>query len=136
MVATVFPAINLLAVVVAAIAFWVVGGILSAPPLLGNTYVKLLGKTRKEMMKPSKLAGLFLLTLITTFVLAVFIGYAGAKTPLDGAIIGLWAWFGFMLTTAAGSVLFEGKPTKLGAAFASSGFVSFLVAGAILGAWP
>ncbi len=133
---TVFPTINLLAVVVAAIAFWVIGGVLAAPPLLGNTYVKLLGKTRKEMMKPSNLVGLFVLTLITSFVLAVFIGYAGAKTPLDGAIIGLWAWFGFLLTGEAGSVLFEGKPTKLLAAYATSGFVSFLAMGAILGAWP
>ncbi len=122
--------------VVATVAFWVVGGVLAAPPLLGNTYVKLLGKTRKEMMKPSKLAGLLVLTLITSFVLAVFIGYAGAKTPLDGAIIGLWAWIGFMVPGAAGGVLFEGKPTKLLATYATSGFASFLVTGAILGAWP
>ncbi len=133
---TVFPSINLLAVVVAAIVGFVIGGVWYAPPVSGNAWLKLLGKRREEIGKPGQIAGIFVLTLITAFVLAVFIGYAGAKTALDGAIIGLWTWFGFNLTETAGTVMYEGKPIKLLAINAGLGFVIFLVMGAILGAWP
>ncbi len=133
----VFPSINLLAVVVAAIVGFVIGGIWYAPPVFGNTWMRLLGKKREELgvMQLGPLMTSFIGTLITSYVLAVFIGYAGAKTTLDGAIIGLWAWFGFVITVTASDAMFERKPAKLPLINGAFSLVIFLVMGAIIGVW-
>ncbi len=131
-----FPSLNLLAVVVAAIVSFVIGGIYYAPPLFGKTYLKLIGKKQEEVMKPSNYAALFILTIIVSFVMAIFVGYAGAKTALDGAIIGFWVWLGFVITTVVGDDLLESKPIKLTLLSGAFFLVNSLVMGAILGAWP
>ncbi len=133
---TVFPPINLLAVVVAAIVSFVIGAVWYAPPVFGNTFFKLLGRTQEEFRKPGQLAGGIIRTLIIAYVLAVFIGYAGAKTASDGAIIGLWAWLGFLTTTIVGDAQITGAPARLPLINGAFSLVFLLVMGAILGAWP
>ena len=55
----------------------------------------------------------FVGSLVMAYVLARFITLLGVTGAADGAIIGLWAWLGFVATVTFGSVLWEGKPREL-----------------------
>ena len=131
-----FPVVNLLAVVVAAIANFIIGAVWYAPPVFGNRWMNLLGKKRDELGSPAKgFIGAIVGALILSYVLAVLIGYAGAKTAVDGAIIGLWALVGFVLTVGSTEVLFGAKPIKLYLLNNGYQLVAFIVTGAIIGAF-
>lgn len=113
------PVINWVAVVVAAVASFVIGMVWYSPMLFGNTWMKLSGvdpkKTKgdkKKMMLASMLGGA-VTALVTSSVMAHFIDYTGATTAVAGAVTAFWAWLGFVATVQAGSILWEGKPTKL-----------------------
>ena len=131
-----FPNVNLLAVVVAAIAHFVIGAIWYAPPVFGKTWMELLGKKMDEVGNPAKgFVAAFIGALILTYVLAVLIGFAGAKTALDGAIIGLLTLIGFVLTVGSTEVIFGAKPVKLYLLNNGYQLVAFIVTGAIIGAF-
>ena len=133
------PAVNWLAIVVAAVIQFVVGFLWYSPMLFGNQWMKLSGIKPDPKVKPSAMmmpmVGMFVLTLITAFVLSGFIGYAGAKGAVDGALVGVMAWLGFMATTHASSVLFERKPKALYVLNVGHMLAAMALAGAILGYW-
>lgn len=128
-------AINWLAVVVAAVSTFILGGLWYGP-LFGKTWMAASGMT-EEKAKQGNMAMIFgvsfLLQLVAAAVLAMFIG---AEADLvfglsAGGAVGL-CW----VATAFGVVyLFEQRP--LGHWAVNSGYhvVSFLLMGAILGAW-
>lgn len=129
--------INLAAVVVSAVAGMVVGGIWYSPVLFAKPWMSLTG--RKDM-NPGEGAVVgyitaFIGTLIMAYVLAHFVGYAGADTLVDGAITGLWAWLGFTGTAFLTTYTFSGRSKKLWAIDAFQYLAVFLVMGAILGSW-
>src|SRR3989338_8818080 len=131
--------VNYLSVLVAAIASMAVGMIWYGP-LFGSQWKKLMGFTDKDIkkMKLSPMQAMvlgFITTLVTAFVLACFIGLVGAVGALQGAAIAFWAWLGFVAMITLGSVLWEGKSVRLWVLNACHSLVSFLVMGAILGAW-
>ncbi len=84
-------------------------------------------------MMPS-MAGGFVAALVMAYVLAMFIKFAGAVTPVDGALVGFWAWLGFIAATSINTVLWEGKPVSLYLLNNGHEFVHFLIVGAILAA--
>lgn len=139
----VIPAVNLPAVLVAAVANMVVGMVWYSPKVFGNRWMALTGITpqkieeMKKSGKPQKAMGLvFLGAILSAAFLAVAIRWAGAATPLDGAVVGLLIWLGFIATTSAAGVLFEGRPANLYLLNNSHFAVNFALSGAILGAWP
>ena len=69
------------------------------------------------------------------YVLRYFIGYAQASTAIDGAIVGIWLWLGFVATTMIGMVLWEGKPFRLYLINAGHVLAGLIVMGAILAVW-
>ena len=126
-------AVNLVAVVVAAVASMVVG-MLWYGPLFGKKWMALM------KMKPSgakKMAGTSMLlqlvsSLVLAYVLAVFIGVANATTAVAGAMVGFWAWLGFIATVSVGSVLWEGKSTELYVLNNACHLVTLAIMGAII----
>lgn len=130
-----FPNVNLAAVIVATIFSYFLGGIWYS---LGRVkLMNLFGKKMEERREPPVVgyAVAFIVTLILSYALAVFIGYAAAKSALAGAAIGFGTWVGFVITMSSADVVFEAKPVKL--YLLDSGFqlIAFLGMGAIIGAW-
>jgi hypothetical protein len=110
--------VNLVAVLVAAVVAEIVG-FLWYGPLFGKAWQKLSGVTPKQLadakkkgMGKSFLMG-FISVLVMTYVVAVFIGLAGAQSITNAVIVAFWIWLGFIATTTLGSVLWEFKPGKL-----------------------
>jgi len=129
--------VNLVAVLVSAIAGMVVGGIWYSPLLFAKPWMKLAG--RKDM-KPGEgaVAGYitaFVGTLIMAYVLAHFIGYVSATTIWSGAVTGLWVWLGFTGTAFLTTYTFANRSKKLWAIDAFQYLAIFVVMGMILAVW-
>lgn len=134
------PAVNWIAILVAAVVQMIVGYVWYSPMLFGDTWMKLSGikkpakiddAMKKSMMK--SMFWMFIGAIVAAFVLSGFIGYAGAKGIVEGALIGLMAAIGFQVTSHASSVLFEGKPFQLYLLNIGHTLVGMAVAGAVLG---
>jgi len=103
--------VNLWAVLVAAVASFVLGGLWYGP-LFGKSWAKLAKvKAMKKGMGSGHLA-MFISSLVTAYVLAVFIGLAGAGVGTALAV-GFWTWLGFYATLTLGGVLWKGEPINL-----------------------
>ena len=132
-------AVNLVAVLVAAIASMVIG-FLWYGPLFGKQWMAMMKIKKSDIAKMKKMAGknyawTFIISLVTAYVLAVFIDLAGASTVAAGATIAFWAWLGFVATVTAGSVLWEGKPVKYFLINVLHWLVDLAVVGGILAVW-
>lgn len=132
--------INYVAVVAAAVVSMILG-FLWYGPLFGKTWMALM-KIKPKDIQAAKKKGMektmalgFLTMLIMAYVLAHFVDYAAATTAAAGATVGALAWLGFVATVTAGSVLWEGKPTKLYALNNAYQLVSLAAMGAILAVW-
>ena len=133
--------VNLVAVLASGIVSMVLG-MLWYGPLFGKKWMQLSGikePSKEEQgkimgkMLPS-MAGGFVAALVMAYVLSMFVKFVGAATPLDGALVGFWAWLGFIATVTMSSVLWEGKPVQLYVLNNGHELVHFLLVGAIIAA--
>ncbi len=134
---------NYVAIVVAAIAAFLVGWLWYGP-LFGKQWMSLMGITKKEMEKGKKemqeqmpvmiLVG-FLATLAMAFVLAFFVSLAQSPNALWGMCAGAIAWFGFVMTVLLNSFLYEKRPISLWMLNAAHYLVALVLMGAIIGGW-
>ena len=133
--------INYIAVLVASVVGFMLGGLWYSNVLFGKTWITLMGFTDQKMedMKKQGLAKNYIAMaigkLLMAFVLAYAIAHGGITTMLHGAMKGFWVWLGFVAPVMMGSVLWEGKPVKLYVLNVSYYLVSLVVMGAILGLW-
>lgn len=131
--------VNLVAVVIASVAAMGVGFAWYSNALFGKKWAKLQGVSPDSMKKEGmmKTFGLvFVTTLISAYILSMFIHYAGAYTLLNGAKTGLWAFLGFVLPTTLANHLFSSnKNMQLYAIVAGHHLVALVVMGAILASW-
>ena len=130
-----FGSINWLAILVAAVATFVLGGLWYGP-LFGKQWLRASGITEAQANAGNKalIFGVsFVLQFVAAFVLDMFIGPAGtlAFGIAAGAAVGL-----FWVATAFGVVyLFEQRPLAHWAVNAGYHIVGYTIMGAILGAW-
>lgn len=127
--------VNLTGVVVASIAAMGVGFAWYSPKMFGREWMKLRGVSTGMMDKSGMMnvfVPIFLTTLISAYILSLFMHYAGAFTIVNGAKTGLWAYLGFVLPTGLASHLFSRRPFKLFLIESGHYLVGFLVMGAIL----
>ena len=129
--------VNWVAVIVAAIINMIVGAIWYSPGVFGKNWMALTGKRMDDMKSGAGRAygQAFVVALITAYVLARFVGYAGAHSIVRGAVIGFLAWIGFVATSSAGDVIFGGRPTKLYAITNGYQLVVLIINGALLATW-
>lgn len=134
--------INLLSVLVAAIASTVVGFVYYSPAVLGKPWMKLMGMTEKSMKEAQKKMGpmyglSFVATLVAAYVLAHFVFLADYFYSIDPMTTGLttafFAWLGFVMPVQLTDFIFGGK--KLNLFLINTGYqlVSFLAMGAVIG---
>ncbi len=128
---------NYLAILVAALSNFILGGIWYAPSVFGNAWMRECGFTAETLAQRGGMArifgGSFVLALIMAFNLAAFIG---PKASLSfGLFAGAAAGFGWVALAFGVTYLFERKSLRL--FFINAGYhaVAFTLMGAILGAW-
>lgn len=132
--------INLWGVLLAALVGMVVGGLWYSPILFGDKWVALMGWSKEEQEKMKKKAGPsyvlgFLVQFVTAYVLAHVLNAFDVITISSAIQTAFWAWLGFVATTQIGSVLWEGKSTKLWILNTAYSFISLCVMAMVLVAW-
>ena len=131
----VFESVNWLAVVAAAVAYFVIGMLWYSPLLFVNAWMRLAKvKPNKGSMVTSMLGGA-LTSLVTSAVLAAMLVMTAQTGAYAGALLALWVWFGFVGTTTLGIVLWEGKPFSLWLLNNGYNLIGLVIIGLILGAW-
>ena len=144
------PPVNYLAVLVAAIVIFILGGLWYSPALFMKKWVALQDRTEEQMRAqaasanmPLMYASAFVTSLIISWVMALLLGHMAAVVDpsvmninaAHGAIFGFTCWLGFAAPTSYATALFSGKPKPLWLIDSAYNLVSFVLAGAILAVW-
>ena len=139
-----FMDVNLLSVLVAAIATMVLGFLWYSPILFARPWMVLMGydpndKAKLDEMRKSAgktYALSFLASLASAFVLAKIIDVASVNSVLYGMKYGFAIWLGFVTTVQLTGALFGRQPFKLFLINTGYQLVCYLAMGAILASWP
>ena len=131
--------INYWAVLVAAIASFVIGWIWHGP-LFGRQWMKLSGMTPQKMksMKMSPARSMtfgFIAMLVTAYVLAHFVDMLSVTTLGGAAQFAFWAWLGLVAPVQIGVWLWEGKPFNLFLLSTAYQLVVLIVMTGIVAVW-
>lgn len=128
--------INFLAVFVAALSSFLLGGLWYSPILFANAWMKENGFSEEDMKNASMgkiFGGSFVFALIISFNLAAFIG---PESDLAfGLFAGFAAGFGWVAMSFGITYLFERRSFKLFLINAGYQVVTYTIMGAILGVW-
>ena len=131
-----FQNLNWLAILVAAVSAFVLGGLWYSPLMFVKRWMKETGITEEKTKQTNmiKVFGFaFLLSLIASFFLAMFLGSkAGAGF---GALAGFMAGFGWVFTYMGISYLFESRTLAHFLINAMYSIVSLTIMGLIIGVW-
>lgn len=128
---------NYLAVVVAAIAYFVLGGVWYGL-LFNKAWMALEHATVEQMRGPSPAVAYivsFLLELLIAYSLAQLCIWRNANTPGRGASVGVLVWIGFVGPIAAMTYMFEMRPRALFAINEFYPLAGLVLMGAIIGGW-
>jgi hypothetical protein len=127
--------INWLAVIVAAIVDFVVGFAWYSPALFGRRWAKLAGIDLEQVSGGASpiYAVPAVRALISAYVLALFLLGMGARTLLEGALVGLLASLGFVVASTVDDYVFGRRPRDLWILNSGYYVVGFVLMGAILG---
>lgn len=129
---------NLLALLVAAVAAFMIGGIWYSPVLFSKAFMQHIGKSEAELRAGAHATmylGLFVGWLVAALILANLVQAVGANGAIESAQVGFWVWCGFALTSALGPLFFEMRSKHLFLINQGYNLVAMLAMGAILGAW-
>jgi hypothetical protein len=131
--------INVLAVIVAAVVAFVMGGLWYSPLLFGKAWMKLRGHNSADLSGPKMRAGEIILEfargLLVAVVLARFVVLLGVVNWVGAVYLGFAVWIGFQATSIVGSVIHENYPWRLYAIHAGDALVKTLVMAVILSVW-
>ena len=117
------------------------GGLWYSPLLFGNKFIQLINWTPEQLQKVqneshAKELGLaFVMSLVLVYILAHFVHYTKATNAMGGIQTAFWLWLGFVVTTQAPTVIFEGRSFGLFAINIAYQLVGCALAGAILAIW-
>jgi hypothetical protein len=128
--------VNWLAVVIAAVAKFVIGGLWYSPPLLGPRWGAIVGVSPdafKARMAPAMITD-FAASLVLSWILANSLQFMGAVGLIPGMRTAFFLWLGFIATTLLSTTMYEGRPLAL--LWINGGYflLSLLAMGAIIGA--
>lgn len=128
--------LNVLAIIIAALSSFILGGLWYSPVLFGKAWMLETGITEEKvknanMLKTFGLA--FLASLIIAINLALFLG--SESTLVTGSFYGFLAGFGWVAMSFGINDLFEQRSFRLFAINAGYHIVGFSIMGAIIGAW-
>jgi len=128
--------LNYLAIIVAALSTFMIGGLWYSPAVFGKAWMRENGFKEEDMKKANmvKVFGLaFLLALISAVNLAMFMG--PENDPTMGALWGFLAGAGWVATFVGTHYLFERKSFTLFLINAGYSIVALTIMGVIIAAW-
>lgn len=128
---------NYPAVVVAAIAYWILGGIWYGI-LFNKPWMALENITIEQVKTASPVIPYivsFLLELLIAYSVAQLCIWRNANTAGRGASVGVLVWIGFVGPIAFMNYMFEMRPKTLFAINEFYPLAGLILMGAILGAW-
>ena len=136
------PAVNYLAVLVAGIVIFVLGGLWYSPVLFAKRWMALMGKSEAELKAAA--AGTpvallyflaFLSGLVIAWAMAVVLNHFAPVTLGRAAAVGFLCWLGFAAPTSFATAIFSQTPKGLWLIDSGYNAVSFVAAALLLGAW-
>jgi hypothetical protein len=128
---------NHLAVLVSAVALWVLGALWYSPVLFAKPWMAMVAFP-KEGKKNAMLTGMIsslIGDILLAFILAHIILWSGADSFGRGAFIGFIVWLGFFAATAFPQGIYEGRPFKLFAINTGYMLVGLVLIGGLLAVW-
>jgi len=136
-----FSQINYIAVLVAAILYFVLGALWYSPVLFSKPWMESIGMTQEDMEGTSPLIYLapIILYLIAALVVAFLIKAIGITSIFGGLLLGFLGWLGFMIPGVGSSSVFQAQnfaqPMKLFQITIGYHLLGFLILGALLALW-
>jgi hypothetical protein len=136
-----FAEINYLAVVVAGLATFFLGGLWYSA-LFAKLWIKLHGYSEEKIsamkarMKPAVFfGGMIVCDLVIAFVVAILVGALNLRLPLEGALLGFLLWLGPAAAIQLTSQIASDKHFGLYLIDTSYQLIYLVMMGAILGGW-
>lgn len=133
--------ISWVGIIIAAVAYMIIGMIWYSPSVFGKQWMKLIGMSQAKMNK-AKADGMgktyaisFISNVIMAYFLAQIVSLTNAATFSNGLTVGFMMWLGFVATTSIGMILWEDKPLKLYVLNNGFGLVALSVMGGLLAIW-
>ncbi|MEO8295698.1 MAG: DUF1761 domain-containing protein [Gemmatimonadota bacterium] len=131
---------QILPVVVAALAAWLIGAVWYSPLLFAKAWVKAHGYTDEKIaaMRANAgktYAGSFVAFLLMAGVLSIFLHHLGVDDPMDGIGWSFHAWLGFALPLGFIAWIYSDKAIATFLIDTGYQLTYLVVMGAILGAW-
>ena len=138
-----FHHLNWLPILVAAISTMVVGFLWYSPLLFAKAWMREMGYDPNDKAQIAEMqksagpayAGSFFASLVSAYILALFLHMLQNYTLHFGLIIGFHVWLGFVATVQLTGVMFMKQSTKLFAINTGYQLVCYLAMGAILSVW-
>ena len=134
------PVVNYLAVVVAGIVIFVLGGLWYSRVLFANRWIALMGKTEEEMKASSGPTPVLLLLALAcgmaiAWAMAVVLNHFPPYTLPRAAAVGFFCWLGFAAPTSFATAIFSSTPKQLWLINSAYNAVSFVLAALVLASW-
>jgi Protein of unknown function (DUF1761) len=134
------PHVNYIAVLVAALAVFVLGWLWYSPLLFYKPWMRARGMDPAAAMAGAKMpGGKLVIELVRCIVLAYIIAHLvaalGVNNWLGAVHLGLFLWIGFPVILLVGSILWENTPVKVAAIHAGDWLVKLLVIPIIVSVW-
>ena len=132
--------INYLAVLVAAVVSFAIGGVWHGP-LFGKMEMAGRGATPEQLAagpkpNPKEMLSVFLCLLVVAWGLALLSGYLHLATWMQGLKIGVVCWLGFSTTTfLVEHVMTGGRKSSVFYIDVSSWLITYLVSGIVVTVW-
>lgn len=131
-----FGSLNWWAILVATVSAFGLGSVWYSPLMFGNVWMKVAGMT-EESVKQANMAKVFGGAFVLTLVAAVNLGmFLGPKSDLAfGIAAGAATGIGWVVPAFGVVYLFEQRPTLQWFINGAYWVVTFIIMGAIIGAW-
>ena len=100
---------------IATVVRMILGMIWYSPSVFGATWMKLIGKSKKDIKpKDAQVAilGGILTSIIISAMLSCLITRLGIESIGSGVLLGISVWFGFVATNGFGGVLWEKRSVQ------------------------
>ena len=132
------PVVNYWAVLVAAVAYFVLGALWYSAPLFGRTWLSGVGKTDAQVkadFSPLNLVWTFIMNWLGAYAIARMFVWMRGEDVVDGIKIGLVAGICIAAATVAIHGVMEKRPCSLSIVNALYSIVGFIFMGIIIGLW-
>jgi hypothetical protein len=131
-----FSSLNWWAIIVAAVSAFVLGGAWYSPLMFGNAWMKVAGMS-EESVKQANMAKIFGGSIVLTLIAAVNLGmFLGPNSDLAfGIAAGAATGIGWIVPAFGVVYLFEQRPTLQWFINGAYWVATFIIMGAIIGAW-